>query len=320
MSGSNRRSRKTGCMAAGLAWGLFLALAALLLACARVRPEPRAVAGLDPVLRRRLEAAWAEAEQAGTAPNARLAAIAHTLLGRPYLAGLEPDPDPDAIGPEESLSCRCDAFDCVTLVETSLAFLHALGAGGLDGMPGRLEAIRYRDGRRDGYASRLHYFTEWLQDNEAKGYLRDLTGELGGEPDLRPVSYMTDHPAAYPALADPEVFRAVRAAELQLTGRPRFRLPRERAAAIAPRLESGDILAFTSSVAGLDVCHVGLAWRVGGEVHVLHATRSGGSVQVTRLPLAAYLAHHAASMTGFRVARPLLPAVRLAIAPGAKVR
>lgn len=295
------------------AW-LVLGLAAIL-ACAVPRQAPRAVwpkriPGLGPEARASLRQAWAEAGRTGAGPGASVAAVAQVFLGRPYLGGsLGPDPDPEDAGPEvgsadEGLVCRCDAFDCVTLVESSLALANALHTGGLADYPRHLEAIRYRGGRRAGYPSRLHYFTDWIHDNAAKGYVQDLTEALGGIPDLRPLSFMTAHPAAYPALADPSVFQAVRATEAELSARPRFWLTRDRVPDILPRLESGDILAFTSAVAGLDVCHVGLAWRTReGEVRLLHATSPGGSVQISTLPLPAYLARHP-RMTGLLVARP----------------
>ena len=284
-------------------WVLARVLSAVLLACAapRTRSHDR-VPGLDPGLRDGLARAWAEAERTGAAPNARLAAVAHLFLGRPY-GGVRPDPKPAPL-PEEGLDCRCDAFDCVTLVETSLALVQAQAAGGLEDLPRHLEAIRYRHGRRDGYASRLHYFTEWIQDNAARGGLVDLTETLGGLPDPRPIDYMTTHPGAYPALADPETFRAIRAAEERLSAGRRFRLPRERVPGCLVQLQSGDILAFTTATAGLDVCHVGIAWRLpDGAVHVLHASSRGGSVQLTPDPLLEYLARHPA-MTGLLVARP----------------
>ena len=43
-----------------------------------------------------------------------------------------------------------------------------------------LETIRYRNGVLDGYPSRLHYFTDWIRNNEQKGLVRDITSELGG--------------------------------------------------------------------------------------------------------------------------------------------
>ena len=62
--------------------------------------------------------------------------------------------------------------------------------------------MRYRGGKRGGYASRLHYFSEWIADGERRGLVRDLGTELGGVEDGRPLRFMTSHRDSYPALAD----------------------------------------------------------------------------------------------------------------------
>ena len=42
-----------------------------------------------------------------------------------------------------------------------------------------LRCIRYRNGKQAGYVSRLHYFSDWIKDNEQKGIVHERTGELG---------------------------------------------------------------------------------------------------------------------------------------------
>ena len=41
-----------------------------------------------------------------------------------------------------------------------------------------LQCIRYRNGKQVGYVSRLHYFSDWIKDNEQKGIVHERTGEL----------------------------------------------------------------------------------------------------------------------------------------------
>ena len=48
------------------------------------------------------------------------------------------------------------------------------------------------------YASRLHYFSEWIADGARRGLLRDLGPELGGVEDERPLRFMTEHRAQLP--------------------------------------------------------------------------------------------------------------------------
>ena len=45
-----------------------------------------------------------------------------------------------------------------------------------------VERMRYRGGRRLSYTSRLHYFSEWISDNEELGLVRNVTRDLGGVP------------------------------------------------------------------------------------------------------------------------------------------
>jgi len=44
----------------------------------------------------------------------------------------------------------------------------------------QLERIRYRNGNRDGYSTRLHYTSDWLYNHEQNGLLRNISCDLGG--------------------------------------------------------------------------------------------------------------------------------------------
>lgn len=238
---------------------------------------------------------------------ALVARVARTFVGRPYLANSlnEGKGGDDA----EPLVCRLDAFDCVTLVESSVAIARAISSRQADwpGYQGQLEKLRYRDGRREGYASRLHYFSEWIADNERRGNLIDLTPSLGGQPDPRPIKFMTAHRGAYKKLASDQVFQAVAANEAQLSRLPRHVIPKDRVARILPLLQSGDIVAFATDIDGLDVVHTGLVERLpDGSVHLLHAPEPGKAVTVSQKPLAEYIQgfkHH----VGVMIARPVAP-------------
>ena len=65
-----------------------------------------------------------------------------------------------------------------------------------------LEYIRYKDGKLDGYASRLHYFTEWIANNESKGLLRNITKDIGGTEITKDINFMSTHRELYPFLSD----------------------------------------------------------------------------------------------------------------------
>lgn len=208
----------------------------------------------------------------------------------------------------EPLTLHLDRFDCVSLVEACLAIArvaHHDGDPTWDAFAHEMERMRYRGGTRGGYVSRLHYFSEWIDDNAQRGLVRVLGEELGGQPDTRPLRFMSSNPDAYPALAVPEVLEAIREIERSLDDHPRWVIPTERIREVEPHLRTGDILAFATAIEGLDVTHAAFAYQdAAGTMRVLHAPLSGGVVEVTRSTLPEYVAAIRSS-TGILVARPL---------------
>jgi hypothetical protein len=167
-----------------------------------------------------------------------------------------------------------------------------------------LAELRYRDGVIDGYPSRLHYFSDWIADNARRGLVVDIGAELGGVRDDEPVDFMTTHPDAYRQLHDPENVERVREAEARLSAAGRAYVPEERIAEVAERIRDGDIIAATSTVAGLDVAHTGLALRIDGRLHLLHAPLVGDSVEISEVPLAERILD-ISGQDGIMVARPV---------------
>jgi len=208
----------------------------------------------------------------------------------------------------EPLTLSLTRFDCVTLVESCLAVARVAGDQGAptwDRFGRQIERMRYRGGERRGYTSRLHYFSEWIADGAKRGLVRDLGTELGGVEDRRPLRFMTQHRASYPAFADEHVFREIGATERRLDGRPRRVVPTARIPELADRIETGDVLAFATAIPGLDVTHAAFAYRdATGVLRVLHAPLSGGVVEITRATLPEYVAAIRRA-TGVLVARPL---------------
>jgi Protein of unknown function (DUF1460) len=226
--------------------------------------------------------------------------VPHTLESYLGVAGAAP-------ARAEPLTLSLTRFDCVTLVEACLAVARA--AGGAEPTWERfgheVERMRYRGGRREGYASRLHYFSEWITDGETRGLVKDLGAELGGRVDERPLRFMTEHRASYPALANEAVYQEIAAVERSLDSRPRRVVPTDRIAEVADRIETGDVLAFATAIPGLDVSHAAFGYRdAGGALRVLHAPLSGGVVEITRVTLPEYVAAIRRA-TGILIARPL---------------
>ena len=209
---------------------------------------------------------------------------------------------------QEPLTLSLTRFDCVTLVESCLAVARVAGPEGAatwERFGREIERMRYRGGERRGYPSRLHYFSEWITDGEQRGLVKDLGAELGGAEDARPLRFMTEHRAKYPALADNDVLQEIHAIERTISRHPRRVIPTKRIPEVVNRIETGDLLAFATEIPGLDVTHAAFAHRGGdGILRVLHAPLSGGVVQVTRTTLPEYVAAIRRS-TGILVARPL---------------
>ena len=208
----------------------------------------------------------------------------------------------------EPLALSLSRFDCVTLVESCLAVARVAADGrepGWDRFAHEVERMRYRGGRRRGYTSRLHYFSEWIADGARRDLVLDLGPTLGGERDARPLRFMTAHRASYAALADDAVFEEIGRIERGLDAAERTVVPVTRLGAVEGRIETGDVLAFATSIEGLDVTHAAFAWRDrGGVLRVLHAPLSGGVVEVTAATLPEYVAA-IRRCTGVMVARPL---------------
>jgi len=199
-------------------------------------------------------------------------------------------------------------FDCVSLVEACLGVARTAAAradAGWDRYAQEIERMRYRRGMRSDYASRLHYFSEWITDGVRRGLVDDLGTTLGAEPDARPLRFMSQHRASYPALADDATFRAIEMRERLLDSSPRQVIAKARIPEIQDQLQTGDVLAFATSIEGLDVTHTGLAYRTAdGVMRVLHAPLSGGVVQVSPGTVADYV-NGLRNSTGILVARPL---------------
>ena len=230
-----------------------------------------------------------------------LVAVGKTFKGIPYVAKtLE-------IGKTETLVVNLKELDCTTFVENVLAFSLLLREGKMDfdSFTSALEKIRYDDGKLNGYGSRLHYFSEWIANNEEKGILKEITAEIGGIEIKKEINFMGTHRGLYPFLEDDENFKKIIATEKALKERTLCYLPQNQIEANEHLIQTGDIIALATSIDGLDVTHTGIATREkDGRIHLLHASTGSMEVEVTKLPLADYL-KKVKKNTGIMVARPI---------------
>jgi len=237
--------------------------------------------------------------------GALVARAAMAQLGRPYLDL------PAPAGPER-MEIRMRDFQCVSLVESSLAIARCVTLGETDAacFVREVEGFRYRDGTLGGFASKLHYFSEWMTDNAHRGRLRELSSELGGRPTATTYDFMTRHRGRYAPMAEADVFAAIEKVERDLTTQP---LPvvvgRDAVKAAQSRLETGDVLALTGTRPGLIVSHAALVFvDPKGVRHLLHASSTQHKVVVQTEDIASYVLRRP-ERTGFMAARPLPPPV-----------
>jgi hypothetical protein len=166
-----------------------------------------------------------------------------------------------------------------------------------------LTRIRYRDGVLNGYPSRLHYFSEWIANNDKKSLVQNITRDLGGVVDPEPITFMSAHRASYRQLADDSVLRDIGAMEKQLSATPRYVIGESSIARVAKDVRDGDVIAAATNVPGLDVAHTGIALWLDGKLHLMHAPLVGSVVEISTEPLAERIVRIAAQ-DGIMVARP----------------
>lgn len=226
--------------------------------------------------------------------------IGLSFLGTPYVvASLEN-------GLNEKMVINLRELDCTTFVENCLALARTVKFGKTDfeSFVTELEKIRYRDGIRNQYPSRLHYFSEWIHDNHKKGLISE-TPNLNGEKSDKTINYMSTHPAQYPVLKEhPELIPSIEEQEKVLTNTGFMFFPKENLPNLHKYLQQGDIIALTSSIEGVDINHVGIVIKKGDVFYLLHAPLSGKKVLVSDGPLSDFL-KPASKNNGIMIARPV---------------
>ncbi len=226
--------------------------------------------------------------------------VAFSFLGKPYAgATLEKGTN------DEILIINTDSVDCTTFVEYVVASRISRRKPDANDSIYRssVERIRYRDGKNKGYPTRLHYFSEWILDNEKKGVLKEVTDLFQSEPAPQPINFMTTHTESYRQLKEhPDYVDSIRLTEEYLSALPLRYIPKEKLASQTSSIREGDIIAIVTTVKGLDISHVGFATWQNDQLHLLHASQTQKKVIVDPLPLTDYLMKNK-SQKGIRVIR-----------------
>lgn len=207
----------------------------------------------------------------------------------------------------EDLIINCDEVDCTTLVEYILAMSLCSEQGNNmseDEFANNLKRIRYRNGKIDGYSSRLHYISDWIDNGVKNGFLEDITAKESPLKQKLSLSYMSSNPNKYRQLANsPENLQKIKEVEKELSKKEVSWLPGDVIPVKGlPYIKNGDIIAITTNTPGLDIAHMGIAIYVQDNLCLLHASSDKGKVVVDRLALNRLLARNK-NWTGIRVLR-----------------
>lgn len=225
--------------------------------------------------------------------------IGTELLGTPYLAHtLEKEP--------EQLVVNLRELDCTTFAENCLAIALTIK----DGKPNfnhylkSLQNLRYRNGIIDGYPSRIHYFSDWIRENDKRNVVKDVSSDISGTRYIKAINFMSTHPESYKQLKNAAFIPPLIKQEKEISKREMYYLPEEKLAEYENQLKDGDIAGITTSIPGLDILHVVILIRKNDRIHLLHASQTGGKVIISEETLEEYL-KNSKQGNGIMVARPL---------------
>lgn len=210
-------------------------------------------------------------------------------------------------GPEEMMVINLREMDCTTFVEYTLALSRTISSAnpGTEKFIKELEKIRYRHGKRDGYLSRLHYFSEWILDNSRRGIVKDVSREIAHILYPNKINFMSKHADSYQVLKDnPELVTEISKKEESISQEVFWYIPKGQLPVFEGKIKEGDIIAITTIIDGLDVIHTGIAIRETGQLKLLHASSAEKEVVVSTGSLSEYL-HNSRNASGIMIVRPL---------------
>ena len=204
-------------------------------------------------------------------------AIAGEFTGNKYVAGTLEQ------GSNEPLVINTQELDCTTFVEQVVAIYATVNEGkeGFRDMCTNLQRIRYRGGIRSGYASRLHYISQWIADSAKQHIIHEIDYGPVGRTLPIDLHYMSTHPASYKQLqGNSTLVKEIAKWERAMHGIEAAYIPKQELLRTANELPvyDGDIIALTTNIKGLDVTHIGFAFWENGKLHLLHASSAAGKV------------------------------------------
>ena len=226
---------------------------------------------------------------------------ARFFMDTPYVAStLEKEP--------EQLVVNLRELDCTTLVENVIALAHTIKASNpsFESFCAYLKHLRYRSTEIKDYTDRLHYFSDWIIENERKNLVRDVTKAIGGQPYRLNLSFMSTHPDSYRQLkSNPERIRVIAQKEKEISAQTTFGfIPEAQIEACRDGMKNGDIVCFVTRVEGLDVSHLGFIYWQDRKLGFIHASSTAKQTIIEPKSLLEYV-EGIGSTTGVMIVRPV---------------
>lgn len=231
----------------------------------------------------------------------RMISLANEFLGKEYVSGTLDEHD------NEPLFISCSRLDCTTFVETVLAIALCDNDDHFPTYCKNLEKIRYRNGIRNDYASRLHYVSWWISDSAKHNIIKEVESPFHTAEQSLDLNFMSCNTEKYRHLKEnhetrekiiefEKPFHNIQIKYIPKAAIPQIQDNRE--------IKDGDIIAIVTDIEGLDISHVGLASWQDGTLHMIHASSREGKVIRDAEPLYNYLASRKKHI-GIRVFRAL---------------
>ena len=97
------------------------------------------------------------------------------------------------------------------------------------------------------YTSRLHYFSDWIFNNQQKGIIKDMSKEIGGKKIKFNVDFMSKNPKYYKQLKNnPEFIPVIEEQEKEINSRDYYYIPENDIEKVEDKIQTGDLIALTT--------------------------------------------------------------------------
>lgn len=220
--------------------------------------------------------------QAGLDTKALIVSAAIQFLNTPYIGGtLE--------GNNEELRINLKGQDCVTFVEYAMALACT---NDVDSFKSFIANLRYNGKEMDGFASRMHYLSQWLESLERMKIYHNFS-RIGNKTTTITYSFMSDNIQYYPKLKDEGSLKVIKLEENRLNKEKKVFKYFRFNDLDESKLAHGDIVGFISKKKGLDFDHLGIVYVTkNGDRKLLHASLDFKKVMITKENLSVYLRNH----------------------------